>query len=221
MGKSPVSSNRRGFIKKAATVTTGLVGISLFSSNCWSKDVADEGINVIGPKEGFSPQVGTLVSMMNWMRETILQPVQNLSVEQLDYLHDSKSNSIGAMLLHLAATERYYQLHTFEGKKWGSWDENIKTQWDLPMNLGEAARKTIKGRNLDYYLNALKEVRQSTLLEFQKRDDRWLMAVDKEWGWGPTNNYCKWFHVCEHESNHNGQIKWIKSRLPGAKSSGD
>ena len=221
MGKSPVSSNRRGFIKKAATVTTGLVGISLFSSNCWSKDVADEGINVIGPKEGFSPQVGTLVSMMNWMRETILQPVQNLSVEQLDYLHDSKSNSIGAMLLHLAATERYYQLHTFEGKKWGSWDENIKTQWDLPMNLGEAARKTIKGRNLDYYLNALKEVRQSTLLEFQKRDDRWLMAVDKEWGWGPTNNYCKWFHVCEHESNHNGQIKWIKSRLPGTKSSGD
>ncbi|HZH65056.1 MAG TPA: DinB family protein [Flavisolibacter sp.] len=221
MGKSPVSSNRRGFIKKAATVTTGLVGISLFSSNCWSKDVADEGINVIGPKEGFSPQVGTLVSMMNWMRETILRPVQNMSVEQLDYLHDSKSNSIGAMLLHLAATERYYQLHTFEGKKWGSWDENIKTQWDLPMNLGEAARKTIKGRNLDYYLNALKEVRQSTLLEFQRRDDRWLMAVDKEWGWGPTNNYCKWFHVCEHESNHNGQIKWIKSRLPGAKSSGD
>jgi uncharacterized damage-inducible protein DinB len=221
MGKSPVSSNRRGFIKKAATVTTGFVGISLFSSNCWSKNVADEGINVIGPKEGFSPQVGTLVSMMNWMRETILRPVQNMSVEQLDYLHDSKSNSIGAMLLHLAATERYYQLHTFEGKKWGSWDENIKTQWDLPMNLGEAARKTIKGRNLDYYLNALKEVRQSTLLEFQKRDDRWLMAVDKEWGWGPTNNYCKWFHVCEHESNHNGQIKWIKSRLPGAKSSGD
>ena len=221
MGKSPVSSNRRGFIKKAATVTTGLVGISLFSSNSWSKDVADEGINVIGPKEGFSPQVGTLVSMMNWMRETILQPVQNLSVEQLDYLHDSKSNSIGAMLLHLAATERYYQLHTFEGKKWGTWDESIKKQWDLPMNLGEAARKTIKGRNLDYYLNALKEVRQSTLLEFQKRDDRWLMAVDKEWGWGPTNNYCKWFHVCEHESNHNGQIKWIKSRLPGAKSSGD
>ena len=221
MGKSPVSSNRRGFIKKAATVTTGLVGISLFSSNCWSKNVADEGINVIGPKEGFSPQVGTLVSMMNWMRETILRPVQNMSVEQLDYLHDSKSNSIGAMLLHLAATERYYQLHTFEGKKWGSWDENIKRQWDLPMNLGEAARKTIKGRNLDYYLNALKEVRQSTLLEFQKRDDRWLMAVDKEWGWGPTNNYCKWFHVCEHESNHNGQIKWIKSRLPGAKSSGD
>ena len=43
------------------------------------------------------------------------------------------------------------------------------------------------------------------------------MTVDKEWGWGPTNNYCKWFHVCEHESNHNGQIKFLKKRIPGAK----
>jgi uncharacterized damage-inducible protein DinB len=221
MGTSPLSSNRRGFIKKAATLTTGIVGVSLLSPSSWSRETADEGINVIGPKEGFSPQVGTLVSMMNWMRATILRPVQNMTVEQLDYLHDSKSNSIGAMLLHLAATERYYQLHTFEGKKWGTWDESIKRQWDIPMNLGDAARKTIKGRNLDYYLNALKEVRESTLQEFRKRDDKWLMAVDKEWGWGPTNNYCKWFHVCEHESNHNGQIKWVKSRLPGAKSSGD
>ena len=89
------------------------------------------------------------------------------------------------------------------------------------MKLGDNARKTIKGNNLDYYLNSLKEVREKTLQEFKKRDDNWLMTVDKEWGWGPTNNYCKWFHVCEHESNHNGQIKWIKSRLPGAKDSGD
>ena len=221
MRKSTVGSNRRGFIRKAATLTTGIVGVSFFSSNCFSKDIADEGMNVIGPKDGFSPQVGTLVSMMNWMRDTILWPVQNMTVEQLDYLHDSKSNSIGAMLLHLAATERYYQLHTFEGKKWGAWDESIKKRWDIPMELGEAARKTIKGKSLDYYLNELKEVRENTLTELRKRDDKWLLAIDKEWGWGPTNNYCKWFHVCEHESNHNGQIKWIKSRLPGAKGNGN
>ena len=42
------------------------------------------------------------------------------------------------------------------------------------------------------------------------------MQIDNHWPWGPTNNYCKWFHVCEHESNHNGQIKWIKGRLPNA-----
>ena len=29
--------------------------------------------------------------------------------------------------------------------------------------------------------------------------------------------YAKWFHVAEHESNHDGQIKFLKSRLPGSK----
>src|SRR5260370_41197859 len=83
--------------------------------------------------------------------------------------------------------------------------------------LGEPARKTITGHNLDYYLNILEETRNSTLAEFRKRDDQWLMSVDKNWPWGPTDNYCKWFHVCEHESNHNGQIKLLKNRLPEAK----
>ncbi len=81
------------------------------------------------------------------------------------------------------------------------------------MGLGREARKTIKGNNLDYYINILKETREKTIEEFKKRDDKWLLTVDKGWSWGPTNNYCKWFHVCEHESNHNGQIKWIRSRL--------
>jgi hypothetical protein len=48
----------------------------------------------------------------------------------------------------------------------------------------------------------------------EKRDDAWLMQVDPDSGNEPINNYCKWFHVCEHESNHNGQIKWLKARLP-------
>ena len=29
------------------------------------------------------------------------------------------------------------------------------------------------------------------------------------------------FHVAEHESNHNGQIKFLSKRLPGAKSSSE
>jgi uncharacterized damage-inducible protein DinB len=213
MKKAVVHFDRRNFIKSTTTLTVALTGLGLFPLTASCKNKADKGINIIGPIEGYTPQIGTLVSMMNWMRSVVQSSVDNMSIEQLDYLHDSKSNSIGSMLLHLAATEKYYQIHTFQGRKWGSWDNTIKKQWDIPMNLGEEARKKIKGNQLDYYLNTLREVRAKTLEELKKRDDKWLMAVDKEWGWGQTNNYCKWFHVCEHESNHNGQIKWIKSRL--------
>lgn len=206
--------DRRGFVKSAALMTTTALGFNFIPGDSFGSPV-EELENVLGPREGFSPQVGTLLSMMTWMRRVILYPVTGMTVEQLDYVHDAKSNSIGAMLLHLAATERFYQVHTFEGKKWGDWSETDIKRFDTAMRLGEDARKTLKGHNLDFYLDTLKEVRENTIAEFKKRDDTWLMAVDKDWPWGPTNNYCKWFHVCEHESNHNGQIKWIKSRLPG------
>jgi hypothetical protein len=221
MRKSPNQLDRRRFIKAATAATAGLTGLGLFPQTACGMDEEEEGINVIGPKAGFSPHIGTLVSMMNWMRMIVLSPVQKMTVEQLDYLHDARANTIGALLLHLAATEKYYQLHTFERKEWGTWDDTIKKQWDIPMRLGAKARETIKGNDLNYYLNILKETREHTISEFKKRDDKWLLAVDKEWSWGPTNNYCKWFHVCEHESNHNGQIKWIKSRLPDAIATND
>jgi len=81
------------------------------------------------------------------------------------------------------------------------------------MDLGDAGRETIKGHDLDYYLKILQETRDRTLAEFRKRDDQWLMTVDDKFPWGPTNNFCKWFHVCEHESHHAGQIAFLTSRL--------
>ena len=112
--------SRRSFLKASAVFGCGLGAGGLSSSSVAGAvgGVVNEGLNIIGPRKGFSPQIGTLVSMLTWMRDTILQPVQGLTVTQLDYLHDPKANSIGALLLHLAAIERLYQLHTFEGRKW-------------------------------------------------------------------------------------------------------
>jgi hypothetical protein len=41
---------------------------------------------------------------------------KNLIIADLDHLIDPNANTIGA-LIHLAATETYYQLNIFEGKK--------------------------------------------------------------------------------------------------------
>ncbi|HZW90229.1 MAG TPA: DinB family protein, partial [Myxococcaceae bacterium] len=177
--------------------------------------------SVLGPREGYTVMVGTLVSMLTWMRNVVLRTVKDLSTEQLDFLLDSKANSIGALLLHLAATETYYALHTFDGLAWDSWPESVKRTWDVPSNLGERARKEIRGKPLSFYLDALEASRAKTLAGLKQRDDAWLMKIDSAWPWGPTNNFCKWFHVCEHESNHNGQMKLIAKRMPGAKASGD
>ena len=211
--------NRRSFLKGSAALTAGFPALfgSLFLPD--TAQASDSNLNLIGPKSGYTQQTGTCVSMLTWMREAngVLNATKNLTAADLDYLIDRNANTIGALMLHLAATETYYQLNTFEGKKWGTWPDSVKQQWDPAMNLGDAGRKTIKGHERDYYLNILQETRAKSLAEFRKRDDAWLMTVDKDWPWGPTNNYCKWFHVCEHESHHTGQIAFLRKRLPGAK----
>jgi uncharacterized damage-inducible protein DinB len=212
--QTPQLPSRRVFLK--STVATGITGLALAGS---ASAAAPEGINILGPKPGYTPQIGTMVSMLTWMQGAVTRPVKGLSQAQLDWLFDENANSIGALLLHLAATETYYQMNTFDGLKWDSWPGTTKQRWDPAMNLGDAGRKTIKGHDLDFYLNTLKETREKSLAEFKKRDDAWLMAIDSTWPWGPTNNYCKWFHVCEHESHHAGQIDMLIKRLPGAKTS--
>jgi uncharacterized damage-inducible protein DinB len=166
--------------------------------------------------EGYSPHIGTIVSMLNYNRETIIQATKSFTMNDLDYLFDKKANTIAALLMHLGAVDKWYQINTFEGR--GEFNAAENKLWNDGMELGKAGRKNIKGKDLSYYIDLITEVRQKTLEEFKKKDDQWLLAIDSSSGPGePFNNYWKWFHVCEHESNHRGQISWLKSRLPGAK----
>lgn len=204
--------NRRSFIKNASLIGTGIVTSPLLMAQ--SQDENAEGLYQIGPREGYSTHVGAMLSMMEMMRHWVIGSVEDLSQAQLDFQLDEDSNSIGAMLLHLAATERYYQLNTFDGIEWGEWDKSIANEWDLGMDLGEKGRKEILGHDVEYYIAKLNAVRAQTKKGFAERDDKWFFESEPFFGDLPTNNYAKWFHVCEHESNHRGQIKLIKKRFP-------
>jgi uncharacterized damage-inducible protein DinB len=204
--------NRRNFLQSTAGMAVGLSTLAPLLEPA----AAAERSWIIGPQPGFTPEIGTLTSMLAFTRDQVVHNVQALSQKDLDYLLDAKANTIGALLLHLAATETLYQLNTFGGMKWDSWSEEVKKKWDIPANLGEPARKAIKGNSLDYYLEALHQAREKSLAEFRRRDDKWLATLETE-GDFSANNYAKWFHVAEHESNHDGQIKFLKQRVPGAK----
>ena len=134
---------------------------------------------------------GRYWSTVTMMRAWIIRGLKGLSVDQLDFQIDDQSNSIGAMLLHLAATEKYYQLRTFDEMAWGSWLEEIKKEWELPMNLGEDGRKLIVGHDSNYYLTKLEEVRKVIKKEFAKTDDTWLMKSEPFFDNLPTNNHAK------------------------------
>jgi len=210
-----MNKDRRHFIKNAACLTAGLTLATLpgVAAEASLQDEQESGLYLIGRQKGYTPHIGTLLGTMTMMRTWIVRGVEELSVKELDFQIDDKSNSIGAMLWHLAATERYYQLNTFEGLEWGTWDDEIKEIWDLPMGLGEDGREKIKGNKIKFYLEKLESVRAETEKQFAERTDDWLWESENFFDNLPTNNYAKWFHVCEHESNHNGQIKFIKKRM--------
>jgi uncharacterized damage-inducible protein DinB len=212
--------HRRAILKSTVAFAAGFSALAaaggLAVSTLAPSAAAAENSWIIGPQPGFTPEVGTLVSMLAFTREQVVHNVQGLTTADLDWLLDAKANTIGALLLHLAATETFYAANTFDGAKWDAMPADLKKKWDVPMNLGEPARQAIKGHPLDYYLDTLHASREATLAGLRKVDDKWLLTVHQEDKDFSANNYAKWFHVAEHESNHDGQIKFLKSRVPSA-----
>ncbi|WP_415812994.1 DinB family protein [Mesobacillus thioparans] len=164
-------------------------------------------IFLVDQKEGFTPNISHLVSMMNYTRKTTLEAVEGLSAEELDYLVHDEANSIGMLLGHMAAVERVYQIITFE-KRFPTEEEERTLSPGL--ELGEKGKEAFKGFPLEHYLEELQTVRNETFEKFMSLSDAWLFE-QTDWWWNqPGNNYFKWFHVFEDEINHRGQIRMIK-----------
>jgi uncharacterized damage-inducible protein DinB len=163
----------------------------------------------IEPIAGYSPAIGRLVGMLSYARSTTLAAVDGLTMAELDHLHDAESNSIGALLAHIAVVERSYQILTFEERLMSA-EENER--WTVPLKLGANGRRELRGQTLDHYLAALDEVRRATLQGLAARDDEWL---ERSVTVAPRiNAHWAWFHVAEDEINHRGQIRWLRPRLP-------
>ena len=89
-------------------------------------------LSVFGPRAGYTPHISILVSRLDWMRQVVLRRVQGLSREELDWLPTPDGNTIGALLLHLAASETYYHFHTFDGLPWPTTSPETRKRFDPP-----------------------------------------------------------------------------------------
>ncbi len=162
----------------------------------------------IGNVEGASPKIADMISMLEDLKDRVEETVKNMDQYEIDYLHDEKANRIGALVMHLAAAEKYYQVFTFENREF---NEEEKKKWETALNLDQGARDEFKGHDIQYYLDIYNEVRAKTISELKKRDDAWFAQIQMKYD--ISNQYC-WFHVMEHQSSHLGQILFLKKRIP-------
>lgn len=171
--------------------------------------IKPENLYLVTDITGYTPNISRLICMMNYARQATLHSVNGLTVKELDHLYDAESNSIGALLLHIASVDFYYQKFTFEER---DLTEEESQKWLAALDLGEKGQKEIKGNDLFYYTNLLSELRNRTYELFKEKDDEWL-EKKVSYGKSEANNYHLWFHVFEDEINHRGQISWLRKRL--------
>ncbi|WP_442788862.1 DinB family protein [Halobacillus sp. HZG1] len=108
----------------------------------------------VEPLKGFSPQIGLLVSQMDYARKTTRQAVEGLTMDQLDFLPGHDGNTIGALLLHIAAVEKGFQIEIFDGR---APNEQEMQEWGLLTVLEKKEEKTFRGTPLNTIFLNLKK----------------------------------------------------------------
>ncbi len=161
----------------------------------------------VKPEEGYTPQIGIMVNMLEDIKNRITDMTQNLNQEEVDFRFDEQANSIGALIMHMVATEAYYQVQTLEGRPW---TEEEAVYWAMAENLNDKEREEFQGKPISYYLDAWNEIRKKTLEGLKEKDDAWFASNVED----SINYHWVWFHVLEHSANHMGQIALVKNRLP-------
>ncbi|WP_425392041.1 DUF664 domain-containing protein [Ekhidna sp.] len=161
--------------------------------------------------EGYTPQMGALISMLDDLKARVTSQVKDLDQNGTDFLLDDQANRLGAIILHLAATEKYYQEATFYDKRL---DEEKDEEWLTALRLGDKAREELTDKPISYYLDKWDEVRTKTKEVLKTKDDEWLLEPREAWQEGiDYNYYWAWYHVMEHQANHMGQIALVKKRM--------
>ena len=158
------------------------------------------------PVEGYSPQIGLMVYMLEDLKNRITKEVQDLDQSQTDFLFDKDANSIGSLIMHLVSTEAYFQVETLEGRQW---TDEEKERLGIGAGSNEESKKRFKGKPIQHYLDLWDEVRQKTLAGLKTKNDAWFASnIDEE-----LNYHWAWYHIMEHSANHMGQIALVKNRL--------
>ncbi len=159
----------------------------------------------IKPPKGYTAEIGNMVVMLDNLKQRVERLVNNLDQEGTDFLLDENANSPGAIIYHLAATEAYYQVYTFERREFNAEEEK---KWSVALRLGDNGRTEFKDQPISYYLDIYDAVRKKTKVLLKTKDDDWFDETKQ----GMSMHWA-WFHVMEHQANHMGQLALITKRI--------
>ena len=168
---------------------------------------------IIDGSSGLPQGIGRYWWKLEDVRQRTKAYVRDLTSDQLSFHPNPRVESIGTILLHIAAVEYSYIQEDILRKSMGDeWKIAFPIRFGIPQ---------VSGKPRDFYIDKLDEVRSETLKLLKKLTDADLNRIVSplepgDPSMGPVEYSIEWilYHLIEHESHHKGQIAVTKRLLP-------
>ena len=172
-------------------------------------------ITTCDPPLGFSPGIGRYVAQLAETRDALLSPVENLTPEQLSWHPNPETESIGTLLLHVAAIEWswvFQEIDRRPDEDYDGWEEALPLRVGLPQ---------VRDRPLSYFTDRLDRVRDEVLARLRELTDEDLSRLVADSSTPESEPATElysidWvlFHLVHHEAHHAGQVELLVRLLP-------
>ncbi len=155
---------------------------------------------------GFTPRLGVFRAQLEDVRRGTLRYVAGLDQSQLVWSPQANIESIGTLLLHIAAVERSWIGEDIARRPMGE-------EWAIafPIRFGI---EQIQGQPLEYFLARLASTRDETRAVLSSLTDEDLSrdVAPLDPGDSTETYTIEWIlhHCVEHEAHHRGQIALLK-----------
>jgi uncharacterized damage-inducible protein DinB len=165
----------------------------------------------IDPAAGFDPIIGLYVAQLDDVRARTKRYADGLTESQLAWHPNPKVESIGTLLLHIAAVEVSWIQEDIGRKPMGEeWKIAFPIRFDIPQ---------VSDKRLEYFLDLLDSTRAATRDQLASLSDddlaRAVVSLESADDPDAPRYTIEWilYHLLEHEAHHTGQIAVMKRLL--------
>jgi uncharacterized damage-inducible protein DinB len=166
--------------------------------------MSEEKVRDLILEQDLTPKIALLYAQMQAARAELVETVENLTIQEIDFTPDTKKiESIGTLLLHIGGVEWSWIFEDIKGMEidFEKWKHGFPLRKEI--NIPQ-----ITSKDTEFYLKQLEEVRTEVynfLLTLKDKDLEKKVIIEKR------TFTIKWilYHLIEHEIWHLGQIKLL------------
>ena len=166
----------------------------------------------IEPVSGLPPRIGLYFAQMEDVRRVTKKYISGLSPEQLSWYPNDRVESVGTLLLHIAAVELSWIGEDIMRRRMPEeWVFAFPIRFNIPQ---------VSGQPLSFFIEKLDTVREETRRTLATLTDadlgRAVTPLDDAESPGAEQYTIEWilYHLVEHEAHHRGQIAQMKRLFP-------